>query len=133
MDKQCELTKSEINTFNIKSLLIQNIQNSLNGQVNMEIINKKLEGGELFGKVKLQLVLEEHTQMMEKKQGQWHELYQNYSKKFQVCEFGEYLNDQRIKQWKYSLGNEEIGGGLYDDQGKQGQWIELANNFQVQI
>ncbi|CAD8103716.1 unnamed protein product [Paramecium sonneborni] len=65
------------------------------------------------------------------KQGQWNLLFQNYTKEFQVCESGEYLNDQKIKLWKYTLGNEEIGGGLYDNQGKQGQWIELANNFQV--
>ncbi|CAD8092870.1 unnamed protein product [Paramecium primaurelia] len=65
-----------------------------------------------------------------KKQGKWKELIPNYCDEAQVYEFGEYVNDERNGIWKYILSTTEIGGGLYLENGKKnGQWIELSDNF----
>ncbi|CAD8089843.1 unnamed protein product [Paramecium primaurelia] len=67
------------------------------------------------------------------KQGFWKELSRNYSNENQVYECGEYINDQRNKQWKYIYDNKIIGGGVYNKQGQKiGKWVELDDEFQIQ-
>ncbi|CAD8172224.1 unnamed protein product [Paramecium pentaurelia] len=81
--------------------------------------------GGAYGRKKQKQIQKYYIQKMEKSKDNGI----NYSQISPMLESGEYLNDQKIKLWKYTLENEEIGGGLYENQLKQGQWIELFNNF----
>ncbi|CAD8194487.1 unnamed protein product [Paramecium pentaurelia] len=64
------------------------------------------------------------------KQGLWNEFTKNYWSQAEICENGEYFNDQKIGEWKYIYDNTIIGGGQYNKQGqKQGKWIELSDGF----
>ncbi|CAD8072405.1 unnamed protein product [Paramecium primaurelia] len=64
------------------------------------------------------------------KQGLWNQFTKNYWNQAEICENGEYFNDEKIGVWKYIYKNNIIGGGLYNKQGqKQGKWIELSDGF----
>ncbi|CAD8159241.1 unnamed protein product [Paramecium pentaurelia] len=64
------------------------------------------------------------------KQGLWNEFTKNYWSQAEICENGEYFNDQKIGEWKYIYDNKIIGGGFYNKQGqKQGKWVELSDGF----
>ncbi|CAD8156913.1 unnamed protein product [Paramecium octaurelia] len=72
------------------------------------------------------------------KLGRWTELSDRFSKYSQVINIGEYKDGKKIGKWDtlfmdvyhYSK-YEEIGGGLYNDEGsiKIGKWIELSDAF----
>ncbi|CAD8132507.1 unnamed protein product [Paramecium octaurelia] len=48
----------------------------------------------------------------------------------QAYEFGEYLNNNKIRRWIYIYEKKTIGGGFYDEQNqKNGKWTELSDEF----
>ncbi|CAD8156242.1 unnamed protein product [Paramecium octaurelia] len=64
------------------------------------------------------------------KRGKWKEMIKNYYDNSKVYEVGEYVNEFRSGIWKYIYNNQEIGGGEYIQSGqKNGQWIELSEEF----
>ncbi|CAD8197727.1 unnamed protein product [Paramecium octaurelia] len=72
------------------------------------------------------------------KQGLWNQLIKKYSSQAQVCEKGEYFNDQKFGLWTYIDQNQMMyiiqqlfcGGGLYSsDFQKNGKWVELSETF----
>ncbi|CAD8058032.1 unnamed protein product [Paramecium primaurelia] len=63
------------------------------------------------------------------KQGYWIELAKNYQKQAQVLEKGEYVSGQRNGVWKFLFQYNEIGGGVYKNGIKNGEWQELSDSF----
>ncbi|CAD8096158.1 unnamed protein product [Paramecium sonneborni] len=75
---------------------------------------------------------------LEVKNGRWVEPFQNFHSICQVTLVGDYLKGNKIGQWKIQLRYHEkdrfkqIGGGAYDEKGfKNGQWLELIDNFKL--
>ncbi|CAD8119819.1 unnamed protein product [Paramecium sonneborni] len=64
-----------------------------------------------------------------KKNGFWKELFKNYQTFCEVYEIGEYVNDEKIGNWKYIFAGKAIGGGIYQNGKKNGNWTELSDNF----
>ncbi|CAD8091213.1 unnamed protein product [Paramecium primaurelia] len=74
------------------------------------------------------------------KNGFWIELHENYFNQCYVHYSGKYLKGKKHGQWqiKYkkntSTFEQLIGGGIFDFDGKkQGQWVELDENFSQQF
>ncbi|CAD8085729.1 unnamed protein product [Paramecium primaurelia] len=64
------------------------------------------------------------------KNGRWSDLHDNYHEGNKVILNGEYLEGQKVKKWNIVLKGTQIGGGYYNEIGeKDGNWIELHNNF----
>ncbi|CAD8188487.1 unnamed protein product [Paramecium pentaurelia] len=64
------------------------------------------------------------------KNGDWIDLHINFSKFCQVTYKGEYLNGIKCGMWQTCFENNVIGGGIYNEEGKQdGQWVDLHHNF----
>ncbi|CAD8210289.1 unnamed protein product [Paramecium pentaurelia] len=64
------------------------------------------------------------------KHGKWIDLYHNFWEFCQITFQGSYINGIKTGIWNSYFENNIIGGGYYDENGlKQGQWIELHDNF----
>ncbi|CAK89684.1 unnamed protein product (macronuclear) [Paramecium tetraurelia] len=65
-----------------------------------------------------------------KKNGQWVDLSENFSKDKKIFYNGNYQNSKKYGYWKIEYKNEKIGGGSYDELDlKNGVWIELNDEF----
>ncbi|CAD8120368.1 unnamed protein product [Paramecium sonneborni] len=72
------------------------------------------------------------------KNGRWVEIFQNFQNSCQVTLVGDYLKGNKIGKWNILQRFQEkekfiqIGGGTYDEKGfKNGQWLELIDNFKI--
>ncbi|CAD8128768.1 unnamed protein product [Paramecium sonneborni] len=64
------------------------------------------------------------------KTGEWAEVDQRFSYSCQVIQRGQYFQGKKVGRWNSHFWEKIIGGGLYDDHGqKNGQWIDLDENF----
>ncbi|CAD8157737.1 unnamed protein product [Paramecium pentaurelia] len=73
------------------------------------------------------------------KNGKWIEIFKNFQNSSQVTLVGDYLNGTKTGRWNIMMRYHEkekfqfIGGGMFDQQGlKNGDWIELIENFGIQ-
>ncbi|CAD8127979.1 unnamed protein product [Paramecium sonneborni] len=65
-----------------------------------------------------------------KKIGIWTELNENYGENCLVIYIGEYKAGIKQGNWQTLYKNNQIGGGLYNENGmKDGKWIELSDSF----
>ncbi|CAD8124901.1 unnamed protein product [Paramecium sonneborni] len=73
-----------------------------------------------------------YKQVQGQKQGKWIELNDQFSNENQITFQGEYQNGMKIGHWETLFQNQQIGGGLFNEQNglKKGKWIELDDNFQ---
>ncbi|CAK82849.1 unnamed protein product, partial (macronuclear) [Paramecium tetraurelia] len=68
------------------------------------------------------------------KNGKWIDVINNFNSMNYVAEVGSYFNGIKIQQWDYVYRGQTIGGGIYTDEGlKNGEWIELNDNFKRYI
>ncbi|CAD8165308.1 unnamed protein product [Paramecium pentaurelia] len=71
----------------------------------------------------------------ETKIGCWTEQNENFKLDYQVIHTGEYQNGRKVGKWDFLYRKQQenefkqIGGGSYDEELKQGQWIELSEEF----
>ncbi|CAD8187881.1 unnamed protein product [Paramecium pentaurelia] len=64
------------------------------------------------------------------KSGEWAEVDSKFSYSCQVIQKGQYLKGRKVERWNYHFWEKIIGGGLYNEDGqKNGQWIDLDENF----
>ncbi|CAD8112997.1 unnamed protein product [Paramecium primaurelia] len=64
--------------------------------------------------------------------GKWIELIEGFKNYQNLTYNGEYINGNKIGQWDINYEGENIGGGLYDEDGgvKIGKWIDIGEGFE---
>ncbi|CAD8155987.1 unnamed protein product [Paramecium octaurelia] len=64
------------------------------------------------------------------KHGKWMEQHEFYNEYQQIIFNGDYNNGSKTGKWEAVFKKQNIGGGVYDDNGlKDGFWIDLCQNF----